>query len=153
VTRDPVHASIGVVIRNACIHVANEQPLLADLYDLPSADDAGLLCTNVRSMDGKRPVFIDQTSSTFFFPYHIVRFIEIPEATMATARLRRRTKPADAADTEDAGDVFEAELAPETQPESFLPVAVNGENGMAEVEIDLDDLEIDEGLLQRIRDL
>ena len=66
------------MIRNVCIHVNNEQPLLADLFDLPVSTDAGLLCTNVRTLDGKRPVFIDTIEATFFFPYHVVRFIEIP---------------------------------------------------------------------------
>ena len=67
------------MIRNVVIHAANEQPLMADLFDLPTAEDAGLLCTNVRMMDGKRPVFIDHIDSTFFFPYHVVRFLEIPK--------------------------------------------------------------------------
>ena len=43
------------MIRNAIIHVQNEQPLLADLYEMPSALDQGLLCTNLRMLDGKRP--------------------------------------------------------------------------------------------------
>ena len=44
------------MIRNVVIHMANEQPLLADLFDLPSPADAGLVCTNVRQIDGKKPV-------------------------------------------------------------------------------------------------
>ena len=71
------------MIRSVRIHVNNEQPLLADLFGLPTATDAGLLCTNVRTLDGKQPVFIDRTEATFFFPYHVIRFIEI-------ARGRRR---------------------------------------------------------------
>ena len=66
------------VIRNVFIHITNEQPLLGDLFDIPSASDAGLLCTNLRTMDGKRPVFVDQIGSIFFFPYHHIRFVEIP---------------------------------------------------------------------------
>ena len=42
------------VIRNAVIHVANEQPLLVDLYELPSPADVGMLCTNMRMLDGRR---------------------------------------------------------------------------------------------------
>jgi hypothetical protein len=105
------------VIKNVCIHVENEQPLLADLFDLPSSDDAGLLCTNVRTMDGKRPVFIDQTGSTFFFPYHVVRFLEIPERQMAGRR------------------VTSARRAPEGRPAADrLPddVALDGEDDLDE---------------------
>ena len=71
------------MIRNTVLHIANEQPLLADLYGVPNAVDAGLLCTNVRMMDGKRPVFIDDIAGTFFFPYHVIRFLEIPPGEMA----------------------------------------------------------------------
>jgi hypothetical protein len=65
------------VIRNAVIHLTSEQPILADLFDLPKPGDALLLCTNMRTLDGKRPVFIDQAASTFVFPYLNIRFIEI----------------------------------------------------------------------------
>jgi len=66
------------VIRNAVIHIANEQPLLADLYDMPSSTDVSLVCTNIRGLDGKKPIFIDHSGSSFVFPYLHVRFIEVP---------------------------------------------------------------------------
>jgi len=66
------------VIRNAVLHIEGEQPLLGDLYRLPEPTDLGLLCTNVRTLDGRRPVFIDHSDSAFFFPYRIIRFVEIP---------------------------------------------------------------------------
>ncbi len=70
-------APLRATIRNAVIHLMNEQPLLADLFQLPSVTDLGLLCTNLRTLAGKRPVFADNVESTFFFPYHVVRFVEI----------------------------------------------------------------------------
>ena len=66
------------MIRNAVLHLLNEQPVLADLYDMPKARDQGLLCTNLRTMDGKRPVFVDRMDGVFFFPYLHMRFLEIP---------------------------------------------------------------------------
>ena len=45
---------------------------------MPAAADVGLVCTNVRMLDGKRPIFIDHVDSTFFFPYLHIRFLEIP---------------------------------------------------------------------------
>jgi hypothetical protein len=66
------------VIRDAVIHLFNEQPLLADLPELPTPRDVSLLCTNVRTLNRKRPVFIDQIESTFVFPYTQIRFVEIP---------------------------------------------------------------------------
>ncbi len=66
------------MIRDAVLHLEGEQPLLGDLYRLPEPTDAGLLTTNVRTLDGRRPVFIDHTGSVFFFPFRIMRFVEIP---------------------------------------------------------------------------
>jgi hypothetical protein len=66
------------MIRNAVLHLLNEQPVLADLYEMPKARDQGLLCTNLRTMDGKRPVFVDRMDGVFFFPYLHMRFLEIP---------------------------------------------------------------------------
>ena len=141
------------MIRNVCIHVENEQPLLCDLFDLPTQADAGLVCTNVRMLDGKRPVFIDQTASTFFFPYHIIRFLEIPEHEMA----KHRAGPRRAAGTRAAAAGVQDDVATDDPAEdelddqgSLLPVAV----GAAEPAPDDDlELEIDEGFLQRIRDI
>ena len=79
--------TIASVIRNAVIHMHNEQPLLADLFELPAAADVGLRCTNLRTLSGNRPVFIDNSASTFFFPYLHIRFIEMPPAAGAVAAL------------------------------------------------------------------
>ena len=65
------------MIKNAVIHLLSEQPLIADLIEEPKPGDALLVCTNLRTLDGKRPVFIDQIASTFIFPYLHIRFIEI----------------------------------------------------------------------------
>jgi hypothetical protein len=73
------------VIRNAVLHLENEQPLLGDLYRLPEPTDVGLLCTNVRTLDGRRPVSIDDVGSAFFFPYRVIRFIEIPVRSIGAA--------------------------------------------------------------------
>jgi hypothetical protein len=98
------------VIRNAVIHVLNEQPLLADLFEPPSAADVGLRCTNLRTMSGNRPVFIDASDSTFFFPYRHIRFVELPAAAEAIAGLPVRDV-----------DVGEAEEEPELElDEDFL---------------------------------
>ena len=139
------------MITNVCIHVENEQPLLCDLYDLPTSADAGLLCTNVRSMDGKRPVFIDQASSTFFFPYHVIRFLEIPERQMAGRRVPSGRRVAAARPASD--DLPEDETFDTDEPiddASRLPVAVGAPDEANAEDLEL---EIDEGFLQRIRDI
>ena len=41
------------MIRDAVIHMNNEQPLVCDLREMPDARDLGLLCTNLRLVDGR----------------------------------------------------------------------------------------------------
>jgi hypothetical protein len=82
------------VIRNAVVHVLNEQPLLVDLYDTPKPEDQGLLCTNLRTMDGKKPIFIDRIESVFFFPYLHIRFLEIPPASGGLAEVEAPSEEA-----------------------------------------------------------
>ncbi len=134
------------MIRSVRIHVNNEQPLLADLFDLPTASDAGLLCTNVRTTDGKQPVFIDRTEATFFFPYHVIRFIEIPVGAVE-GRGPSPVAGEDDGDPDDAAQV-PIELLPDDQR---LPVPVAA--GSGDGADDDSELEIDEEFLQRIRDI
>jgi hypothetical protein len=93
------------VIKNAVVHVLNEQPLLADLYEMPKPLDQGLLCTNLRTMDGKRPVFVDRMESIFYFPYLHIRFLEILPSTGGLAQV--------AAPSEEAAPPPAPEAAPE----------------------------------------
>ena len=95
------------MIRNAIIHVQNEQPLLADLYEMPSALDQGLLCTNLRMLDGKRPVFIEKSDSAFFFPYLHIRFVEIMPGSSGLPEIG---EPVEAAETEELVDEADLEL-------------------------------------------
>ena len=119
------------MIRNAVLHLNNEQPLLADLFELPATADIVLRCTNLRMMNGKRPVFVDDSAAIFFFPYLHIRFVEIPPAAAAEAGV----------DTQAPG-AAEAEAAK-------AAVAVG-----APADDDQDgDLEIDEDFLRRIREV
>jgi hypothetical protein len=65
------------MIRNAVIHLNNEQPLLADLFAMPQPTDIGLTCTNLRTLGGERPLFADHIGSWFLFPLAHIRFVEI----------------------------------------------------------------------------
>src|SRR4029077_17995778 len=71
------------LMRGVVIHLNNEQPVVVDLYDLPTARDVAVICTNMRPQDGKRPIFIDHTESVFVIPLAYVRFIELPGAIAA----------------------------------------------------------------------
>jgi hypothetical protein len=112
------------VIRNAVIHIANEQPLLADLYEMPTSADVSLVCTNIRMLDGKKPIFVDHSGSVFVFPYATIRFLEI----MAGSATGLAGEPAD----------------------ELVPVESNGHATEA---LDEADLELDEDFLRRIREV
>ena len=111
------------MIRNVVIHITNEQPLLADLFEMPTPTDVSLVCTNVRMLDGKKPIFIDHADSVFVFPYLNVRFIEI----LASAATGLPETPLD-----DRG-VVAGDGTEDAEPEA--------------------DLELDEDFLRRIRDV
>ena len=65
------------MIRGAVVHLLNEQPIVVDLLEMPKPADSGLLCTNIRMLDGRKPIFVDHADSILFFPYLNVRFVEI----------------------------------------------------------------------------
>jgi hypothetical protein len=116
------------VIRNAVIHISNEQPMQADLYDMPAPGDVSLVCTNLRTMNGSRPVFADHIDSVFIFPYAHIRFVEIAPGAKGVPALPPGQDAASGAPKPPQG-------APPPQPE---------EEG---------DLELDEDLMRRIRDV
>ena len=117
------------MIKNVIIHLANEQPLLADIEAQPKPSDIVLVCTNLRTMNGSRPVFIDRMEATFVFPYAQVRFLEVPRVAKAGKQ------PAGAQETA----LPQPQQVPDAVPE---PAA----------EPDAD-LEIDEDFLRRVREI
>jgi hypothetical protein len=70
------------MLRDVVIHIANEQPVMADLINEPAPSDVALICTNMRTMNGKKPVFIDASDSLFVIPLVHVRFVEVHRSAM-----------------------------------------------------------------------
>ena len=66
------------MIRDAVLHLINEQPLLIDLFEAPSPGDGVLVGTNLRTMSRTRPLFAEREDSMFVFPYTHIRFVELP---------------------------------------------------------------------------
>jgi hypothetical protein len=69
------------MLRDVVIHVNNEQPILADLVAEPTSLDNCVVCTNLRTMSGTTPVFVERSDSTFVIPLATIRFIEIRPAS------------------------------------------------------------------------
>jgi hypothetical protein len=115
------------VIRNAILHLTNEQPLLVDLFEAPRPADVGLVCTNVRQLNGRRPIFVERSDSIFFFPYRQVRFLEVPAEALT------------------AGSNDGAEAAGGSVGEPM--------RGRPSADPDVDEVELDPTFLERIREL
>lgn len=113
------------MIRNVILHLNNEQPVVVDMYELPQPSDLGLRCTNMRTLDGKRPVFIDDIKASFFFPYLHIRFVEIPPRALVGTDLEVPEEVAVAVAPSPAGESLD----------------------------DDENLEIDEDFLRRIREV
>ena len=64
----------------AILHLTNDQPLAVELLEEPTPGDIAVICTNPRTIDGKKPVFIDHPTSTFVFPMAAIRFVEVLRA-------------------------------------------------------------------------
>jgi len=54
-----------------------EQPLIVELLEMPTPGDVSIVCTNVLTLDLKRPKYIDRGGSTFVFPLNSIRFVEV----------------------------------------------------------------------------
>jgi hypothetical protein len=143
------------MIRNVVVHIANEQPVLADLLMEPKPSDTVLICSNLRTMGGKKPVFIDKTESTFMLPLAHVRFVEIPQASMAEANALRATLAEHDRSAAEAG--YEAGplarlswlTSGGDEPPAATPDAVDEEEPAVPVNPD----EIDPELLRRIHEV
>ena len=70
------NSQTGQVIPKVIIHLNNDLPILADVESLPSGADRSITCTNIRTIDGKRPAFVHDPHSTFVFPLSVIRMIE-----------------------------------------------------------------------------
>jgi hypothetical protein len=70
------------VIKDVVIHLQGRLPLLADLHQVPGPTDLLLRASNVRTRDGKRPTFAEETDSWFLIPVHQVTVIELPQSAL-----------------------------------------------------------------------
>ena len=120
------------MIRDVVLHLMSEQPLLADMAALPSPTDNLIICQNLRMMNGNRPIFVDESASTFIFPMEFVRFIEVPPKALAGYDRMGRLDPDRAA----------------LSPAEAAAVAA-----AANAAVVVEEPEIDEDFLQRVRDV
>lgn len=59
------------------IHITNEDPIVAEIEEMPSVSDKVLIATNPRKRDGKDLHYIDADVTTVIWPWDRVNFVEI----------------------------------------------------------------------------
>lgn len=59
------------------VHLHNEDPILAEMDELPKPQDTHIVVTNPRRRDGKQVHYIDAQAVQVIFPWTRVTFIEV----------------------------------------------------------------------------
>ncbi|CAN5807490.1 hypothetical protein BH24CHL6_BH24CHL6_01230 [soil metagenome] len=145
------------MIKNAVLHPVGEQPMLVDLLVSPKPSDISLLCTNLRTIDGKKPRSVDKPDGLFVIPLGTLRFVEVPgnalAATIAGLAGNGQTAPASSTQTLPSSD-DEMGMVTTSEHEHHSVLPDPGEVIELEPGDLLDDgAEPDEELLRRIREV
>jgi hypothetical protein len=64
------------------IHMANEDPVIAEMEALPEPNSTCVICTEVRRRDGKPVHYLTPEATTFIFPWARIGFIEVLSAAV-----------------------------------------------------------------------
>ncbi|MBC7243403.1 MAG: hypothetical protein H5T60_13285 [Anaerolineae bacterium] len=59
------------------IHLPNEDPVLAEMEELPPPNATYIICTEARRRDGKPLHYLTPEATAFIFPLSRISFIEI----------------------------------------------------------------------------
>ncbi len=63
--------------KRVIIHVTNEDPIEAEMEDLPNPQDNYVVFSNPRRRDGRSLNYITQGARSFIFPWTRITFIEV----------------------------------------------------------------------------
>jgi hypothetical protein len=64
-------------MQSILIHVANEEPILAEVESLPDPTHQAIFCFNPRRRDGKELHYVLPEVQSIIVPWHRVNFIEV----------------------------------------------------------------------------
>lgn len=59
------------------VHIASEEPFLAEVDELPSPVDAFVACKNPRKRDGKDLMYVLEEVNLILVPWHRINFVEV----------------------------------------------------------------------------
>lgn len=65
------------------VHIANEEPIVCEVEELPDAKDQIMLLSNPRLRDGKELHFLEEDVSRIIVPWHRINYVQVlPSAEM-----------------------------------------------------------------------
>lgn len=59
------------------VHIANDEPIMTELENLPDSSSQMIFCMNPRRRDGKEIHYVMSEVQTIIIPLHRVTFIEV----------------------------------------------------------------------------
>ncbi len=62
---------------NVLLHISGEEPVLAEVEELPSTTDVMIRVNHPRRLDGKDLHYLEESVVTVFFPLARINFIEV----------------------------------------------------------------------------
>jgi hypothetical protein len=71
------------------LHIQNEDPLLAEMDELPKPADMFVMVSNIRKRDGSRVNNIDMEAERFMYPWTRVNFIEVLASEAERAKVMK----------------------------------------------------------------
>ncbi len=71
------------------LHLPNEDPILAEMEDLPKPNDTCVVVSNMRKRDGNRLNYVEVEAERFIFPWHRISFIEVLPSEAERAKVMK----------------------------------------------------------------
>jgi hypothetical protein len=59
------------------IHISGEEPILADVDEMPDINAQAIACSNMRRRDGKEIHYLDREATHFFIPWRQISLVEV----------------------------------------------------------------------------
>lgn len=71
------------------LHLPNEDPILAEMEELPKPNDMCVIVSNMRKRDGNRLNYVEVDAEQFIFPWHRISFIEVMPSEAERAKVMK----------------------------------------------------------------
>lgn len=71
------------------LHIPNEDPLLAEMDEMPKTTDLFLTVTNIRRRDGSRLSNVDAEAEKFLYPWNRINFVEVLASEAENAKVMK----------------------------------------------------------------